>query len=175
MTDTGVVVARTDAGMLAVWCPSYFRDVDGYEAWEARVNERLAEAITAGELVPVNIQSDGAFGVRVAVDPEDLTERERRYALLTSEPYLLAVSGGALCLSGIEGFGDDDRAALRVEPPDGRYAIRKTIVAWDEEPGARGADGSPTDGALPDFVVRVSPERSPEWYRAYELTFDQPE
>jgi hypothetical protein len=175
MSDTGVVTAATDAGMLCVWCPVYFGDVDGYDAWETRVNERLSDAISAGELVPVNIRSDGAFGVRVATDPPDLTERERTYAVVTSEPYLLEVTGGELCLSGIEGVGDSDRAPLRVTLPDARYAVRATIVAWDEEPGGRGPDGKPAEGALPDFVLQISPEDGSEQYRTLEVTFDPPE
>ena len=35
--------------MLSLWCPAYFRDVDGYEGWETRVNERLGGAISADE------------------------------------------------------------------------------------------------------------------------------
>lgn len=174
MSDRGVVTAATDAGMLVLWCPAHFRDVDGYDAWEARVNERLGDAIGSGELVPVNIQSDGAFGVRVATDPPDLTEREQTYAVVTSEPYLLALTGGELCLSGIEGVGDVDRAPLRVTLPDGRYAVRATIVAWDEEPGGRGPDGNPAQDALPDFVLQISPEAGSEQYRTREVTFDPP-
>jgi hypothetical protein len=172
MSDGGVVTAATDAGMLCLWCPVYFSDVDGYDAWESRVNERLSDAIGAGELVPINIQSDGAFGVRVAVAPPDLTEREQAYAVVTSDPYLLAVRGGELCLSGIEGVGDSSRAPLRVAIADGRYTVRATIVAWDEEPGGRGTDGRPTEASLPDFVLQVSPETGPENYRILEVTFD---
>jgi hypothetical protein len=76
MTDRGVGTAATDAGMLSLWCPAYFRDVDDYDGWETRVNERLGDAISAGELIPINIGSDDAFGVRVAIDPPNLTERE---------------------------------------------------------------------------------------------------
>jgi hypothetical protein len=174
MSENGVIAVRTDAGMLSVWCPAYFHDVDSYEAWEARVDERLEDAIAAGELIPVTIASDGAFGVRVAIASSDLTEREQKYAVITSEPYLLAVRGGAVCLSGIEGVGDEERAALRVTLPDGRYVVRATIVAWDEEPRASGPDGNPTEDALPDFVVRMSPEAGDESYRTAEITFDQP-
>jgi hypothetical protein len=125
--------------------------------------------------VPINIQSDGAFGVRVATAPPDLTEREQAYAVVKSDPYLLAVRGGELCLSGIEGVGDTTRAPLRVTLADGRYTVRATLVAWDEEPGGRGPDGSPTDTALPDFVLQISPETDPEQYRSLEVTFDPPE
>jgi hypothetical protein len=47
--------------MLSVWCPPSFASVDGYDAWEQHVNGRLQDAIAKGELVPVNIGSDGAW------------------------------------------------------------------------------------------------------------------
>lgn len=153
MADDGVVVVRTDAGMLSVWCPRPFASVNGYDAWEQYVNDRLQDAIASGELVPVNIGSDGSWGVRVAIAPDGLTERERAYAVITSEPYLLVVSGGEACLSGIEGAGDPAFAALRFPLADGRYAVRSTIVAWNEEPGALAADGRRAASALSDFVV----------------------
>jgi hypothetical protein len=159
--------------MLCAWCPASFADVDGYDAWEARVNERLDDAIRAGELVPVNIQSDGAFGVRVAVSPDGLNERESTYALATSDPYLLVVRGGGICVSRIEQVGDPSGAALQVPISDGRYAVRVTMVAWDEEPGSKGPDGMPTTEALADFIIHVSPEAG-ETYRTNELTFDPP-
>jgi hypothetical protein len=34
----------------ALWRGSAFADVDGYNAWERRVNERLAEALALSEL-----------------------------------------------------------------------------------------------------------------------------
>jgi hypothetical protein len=142
MPDDDVVAVRTDAGMLSVWCPRPFASVGGYDAWEQHVNDRLQEAIANGELVPVNIGSDGAWGVRVAVAPDGLTERERTYAVVTSEPYLLVVSGGEACLSGIEAVGDPASAAIRIPLADGRYTVRSTIVAWNEGPGALAADGA---------------------------------
>jgi hypothetical protein len=174
MPDDDVVAVRTDAGMLSVWCPRPFASVNGYDAWEQHVNDRLQEAIANGELVPVNIGSDGAWGVRVAVAPDGLTERERTYAVVTSEPYLLVVSGGEACLSGIEAVGDPASAALRIPLADGRYTVRSTILAWNEEPGALAADGRPTASALSDFVVQIAPELGDEKYRTKEVTFDAP-
>ena len=117
--------------MLSVWCPRSFASVNGYDAWEQYVNDRLQDAIANGELVPVNIGSDGAWGVRVAVAPDALTERERTYAVVTSEPYLLVVSCGEACLSGIEAVGDPASAALRfplqtVVTPFGQRSWRGT-------------------------------------------------
>lgn len=175
MADDGVVPGRTDAGMLSVWCPRPFASVNGYDAWEQYVNDRLQDAIANGELVPVNIGSEGAWGVRVAIAPDGLTERERTYAVVTSEPYLLVVSGGEACLSGIEAVGDPASAALRLPPAGGRYAVRSTIVAWNEEPGALATDGRPAASALPDFAVQIEPESGTEKYRTKDLTFHAPE
>jgi hypothetical protein len=172
MPDDDVVAVRTDAGMLSVWCPRPFASVNGYDAWEQYVDDRLQDAIANGELVPVNIGSDGAWDVRVTVAPDGLTDRERTCAVVTSEPYLLVVSGGEACLSGIEAVGDPAFAALRISLADGRYAVRSTIVAWNEEPGALTKDGRPTASALSDFVVQIAPELGTEKYRTKEATFD---
>ena len=53
MLNGAVVTVATDGGMLALWRGSAFADVDGYEAWEERVNERLAEAIQSGSWSPL--------------------------------------------------------------------------------------------------------------------------
>jgi hypothetical protein len=42
-------------------------------------------------------------------------------------------------------------------------------------PGGRGRDGKPTEDALPDFVLQISPEDGSEQYRTLEVTFDPPE
>ena len=172
--DSGVVTAHTDAGMLAVWDAATFRDVDGYDAWERRVEDRLAEAIRAGELVPVNIGSDGAYGVRLVTSADGLTDRETIYEVVTSEPYLLVASGGDVCLGGLEFIGSPDGAPATLELPAGRYAVRTTIVGWDEEPGAKDADGRPSPTALPDFVVQIGPATGDEVFRTAEETFDPP-
>jgi hypothetical protein len=173
--DADVVTVATDAGMLALWRGTAFADVDGYDAWEQRVNERLANAIESGELVPIGIQGDGAFGVRVAVPPDGATEREARYAVVTSEPYLLVADGGPVFLSGVEAVGTESSSPLAVSLPAGRYAVRATIVAWDEEPGARGPDGLPGPTALADFVVGITPSDGSEIFRTSEITFDTPD
>jgi hypothetical protein len=174
MTDRQVVTVVTDAGMLALWSASTFEDIDGYEAWEAGVNERLGAAIASGELVPVGIQADGAFGVRVVVAPDDLTVREQQYTFMTSEPYLLEVEGGEVCLSGIEKVGSPEHAELRLPLSDGRYTVRVTLLDWDAEPGSRNPNGTPTESALADFVVAISPANGSETYRTEEPTFPDP-
>ena len=142
--------------MLCLWCPAYFSDVDGYDTWESRVNERLSDAIGAGELVPINIQSDGAFGVRVAIAPPDLTEREQAYAVVKSDPYLLVVRGGELCLSGIEGVGDTTRAPLRVTIADGRYTVAQP--SWH---GMRNPEAAAQMEVRPTLHFRTSFSRFP--------------
>lgn len=171
-----VVAVGTDAGMLTLWSPAPFAGIgDDYEAFEARVEDRLSEAIEMGELVPINIESDGAWGVRVDLSSGGLSDREQAYALVTSEQYLLVVSGGEACVSGLESVGDPSSAAIRFPLDDGRYSVRATIVAWDEEPGAMTPDGNPGPSALPGFVIHIEPETSTSIYRTNEVTFDPPE
>lgn len=175
MPDSGVATVTTGAGMLALWRGSAFADVDGYDAWEERVNERLAEAIESGELVPVGIQTDGAYGVRVAVAPDAPTEREATYTVVTSEPYLLVADCGPVWLSGIEAVGDGQSSPMGLSLPEGRYSVRVSIIAWDEEPRAFGPDGRPGPDALPDFLVLVEPSHDGDTFRTVENTFDAPD
>ena len=55
----GVVAVRTDAGMLECLVSAILRVVNGYDAWEQYVNDRLQDAIANGELVPVNVGRTG--------------------------------------------------------------------------------------------------------------------
>ena len=175
MTGSSPVTVATDAGMLALWCAAAFEGVDGYPEWEERVNDRLGEAIERGELVPLGVQADGAFGVRLAVAPDGrASDRESRWAVVTSEPYLLVVSGGLVCISGLEWVGSPESAPISANLPDGRYAVRCTLVAWDEEAAARGLDGPPGDGALPDFLVVVEPAEAEVGFRTDMATFGPP-
>jgi hypothetical protein len=160
--------------MLALWRGSAFADIDRYDAWEERVNERLAEAIQSGELIPIGIQGDGAFGVRVAVSPDTATEREVQYTLVTSEPYLLVADGGPIFLSGIEAVGDAQSSPVTLPLAQGRYSVRTSIVAWDEEPGGRGPGGLPAPNALPDLLVVIAPIDGSESFRTTDITFDPP-
>jgi hypothetical protein len=112
--------------------------------------------------------------VRVAVAPDGATQREARYTVVTSEPYLFVADGGPILLSGIEGVGDPASSPMTLSLPEGRYAVRATIVAWDEEPGAPGADGLPGPDALADFLVGIAPSNRSESFRTSEITCDQP-
>lgn len=172
MPANDIVTVATNAGMLALWRSSAFADVDGYEVWEERVNDRLDDAIQSGELVPIGIQSDGAWGVRLAVAPDAATEREAAYTVVTSEPYLLLADGSPIVLSGVETVGDPTASPVSLSLPEGRYAVRTKIIAWDEEPGARDASGKPGPNALADFLVLVEPSEGSEHFRTSDLTFD---
>lgn len=174
MPESGVATVPTAAGMLALWRGSAFADVDGYDTWEMRVNERLAEAIELGELVPVGIQSDGAYGVRVAVAPDGPTEREDAYTVVTSEPYLLVADGSPVLVSGVEAVGDEQSSPISLSLPAGRYTVRASIIAWDDEPGAFGPDGRPRPNALPDFLILVAVSGGGDSFRTAENTFDEP-
>ena len=154
------MTVATDAGTLALWRGSAFADVDGYDAWERRVNERLDEAIQSGELVPVGIQGDGAFGVRVAVAPDTATERETRYTVVTSQPYLLVSDGGPVHLSGMEAVGVEASSPITVSLPEGHYAVRASIVGR----GARRA--RPRWAAGPGRTARLPGDhRADRWPR----------
>lgn len=170
----GITTVATDAGMLALWRASAFAGVDGYAAWEREVNERLPEAIERGELVPIGIQGDGAFGVRVVVAPEAPNERELRHTVVTSEAYLLVADGGAVFVSGVEAVGDAQSSPITVHVPEGRYSVRVSLIAWDEEAGGRGSDGKPTEDALADFPLLIAPSNGSETFRISEVTFDPP-
>lgn len=175
MSPSAIATVATDAGLLALWRGSAFADVDGYEAWEERVNERLAEVIERGDLVPVGIQGDGAFGVRVAIAPGDhATQRETTYTVVTSDPYAFVADGGPVFVSGIESVGDELTSPVRLTLPPGRYAVRVSLIAWDEEPGARGPDGSPGPDALADFLILIDEPDGTERFRTSEVTFDPP-
>lgn len=112
--------------------------------------------------------------MRVAVDPDTATEREATHTVVTSQPYLFVTDGGPVCMSGIETVGDEQSSPVTLSLPEGRYAVRASILAWDEEPGARGADGLPGPDALADFLVIIVPSDGTETFRTSEITFDPP-
>jgi hypothetical protein len=53
----------TDAGMHVVWDRAHFGNVRDYTSWERELleHEDIERHIGAGELIPINIQSDGTF------------------------------------------------------------------------------------------------------------------
>jgi hypothetical protein len=168
----------TDAGMLALWAPEPFAGVTDEDTWDAELleDEDLTRHIAAGHLVPLNVGSDGTYGVVVRVgsvsEPAALTEREFRYLYLTSEPYLLVSSGRAV-VSGIEHVSGDAATGLAVAVPAGRWSVTVSVLDWELEPDAVDAGGRPASFALPDFAVLLNPERgSAATYRTSLYTFE---
>jgi hypothetical protein len=158
-------VYTTDSGMLCLWDPNAFTRIVSHETWEKELcdDEDILRHIKAGAFVPVGIHrgSDGAFAVHLRVgdanDPVALTERETKYILAESEPYLLKCSG-RICLSGLEHVaGQPGRQVACVPVHDGSYAVQIYLIAWDDEPGMKDSNGRPKPGSLPDFVVLTNP------------------
>jgi hypothetical protein len=173
-------VVSTDAGMLALWNPRQFPTIVDYDSWERELleDEAILRHVRAAHLVPINIGRDFAAGVTVRIEPlanPKLSEREARYLFASSEPYLY-LSDGELCLSGLEDIdrNPDPTSVMAISP--GRYQVTIHMFDWDMEPGAKDEAGRPTDQALPDFLVLVSPEPVPApAYRAELETFDRSE
>ena len=153
----------TDSGMLALWDPEHFAGITSYETWETELleDEDIARHIAQGAYVPINIQSDGAFECEVRIGDEymrsDLTPRESQYLAVSSQPYLYC-SHGKACISGVEHVqGNPPKIISSLSLPNGNYSVSVHLLNWDTEPGAKGADGKPTAGALPDFLILLNP------------------
>lgn len=82
-TDESSVVARTGAGMFALWNPARFTAITSYETWEDALldDQDIAPYIRAGDLAPVNIGSDGAFAFLVRIGPPGLPALTARRAV----------------------------------------------------------------------------------------------
>lgn len=184
MTSAGTItettfLAATDAGMHALWNPARFTGITDYETWESALLEEddITQHVQAGDLVPINIGLDGAwqFLVRVGTGGQvpALTSRESQYLLASSQPYRY-LSAGTAHLTGIEHIHADpgpDTPALTAPP--GPSAVTVHLIEWDAEPGAKDAQGKPAPGALPDFVILISPEDTTDSrYRTRLQTFD---
>ena len=173
-------VGRTDAGMLALWNPTQFSTIVDYDAWERELlkNEDILQHVRAGHLVPINIGRDFAAGITARIEPlagPKLSEREARYLFASSEPYLY-VSDGEMCVSGLEGIGRDPPPSGVMAIAPGRYQVTIHMLNWDDEPGAKDETGRPAAHALPDFLILVSPEPTPNSvYRTELETFDRAE
>ncbi|MFB6706468.1 hypothetical protein ACFCW6_17365 [Streptomyces sp. NPDC056333] len=177
-----VSIVATDAGMLALWDPQRFTGIVDYDTWNPQLgeDEDVERHIRTGALVPINIRSDGAFGVLVRIGGvgllAQLTERESRHRLVTSHAYLLH-SSGQVWLSGIEAVGAEAwPGTVQCDLPVGRYSVVIHLIAWEDEPGSTNDDGTPSETALSDFVVLINPAVSEQdTFRSAVETFDQPE
>ncbi|MFF3415364.1 hypothetical protein ACFYW9_11770 [Streptomyces sp. NPDC002698] len=177
-----VSTVATDAGMLALWDPRRFTGIVDYDTWDPQLgeDEDVERHIRIGALVPINIRSDGAFGVLVRTGEVGLlarlTERESRHRLVTSDAYLLH-SSGQVWLSGVEAVGAEVwPGTVQCDLPAGRYSVVIHLIAWEDEPGSVDEDGTPSETALSDFVVLINPAMpEQDTFRSAVETFDQPE
>lgn len=153
-------VFHTDVGMLGFWNYSTYQHIEGYATWESEFveDEDIVRNIKNATYVPINIQSDGVFCVEVKLhEAATLSEREQKYLMVASQPYLLNTDG-KISLSGMEAVGKEPAYNVKhfnVDP--GEYVIQVHLISWDQEPGSKGSDGKPTENALPDFIVFVFP------------------
>jgi hypothetical protein len=142
---------------VALWDPASFAEIVDYDTWVAALGDdsRKVQHIEAGAFVPINIQSDGAFGALVRVGQSiNLTEREAQYVLVTSEPYLF-VSSGRAWISGIERVGGpDEHDGLEVAVAPGRWIATVHVLDWNAEPGSVGQDRRPVPNQPSDLRLR---------------------
>jgi hypothetical protein len=179
MNDLLRRVFVTDCGMLALWQPEQFRNVVDYVTWEPELLEDadIFRHIQQGALVPINVESDGAFECTVRAGSDGmsatLSDRENRYRLASSEPYLFR-SLGVLSISGIEHIDRSPREASSSVPlAAGDWVVTVHFLDWTQEPGAQTADGKPAPGTLPDFVVLLDPATPGMRFRTKITTFER--
>jgi hypothetical protein len=162
--------------MFAIWQPERFAGITDFESWERKLSEdtALLRHISAGAFVPINIGGDGAFQftVRGGRTRPGLTDREQRYRLVSSQPYLL-ISQVSARLGGLEAVGWDDGQFVTIPLAPGRYVVHVHLIEWDAEPGWADAEGNPTASALPDFVVEFSDPVGTEHFRTSLQTFER--
>ena len=174
-------VFATDSGMLAIWSKERFHGITDYDSWERELLEDadIIRRIEVGAFVPINIQSDGAFACEVRYgdtnSPAELSEREKKFLVVASDRYLFR-SAGESFISGIEHVEREPGSGVgRLCIPAGCYSAIVHIIGWDDEPGAKTADGKPASTALPDFVILLNPIPSEGGdFRKKVDTFEEP-
>jgi hypothetical protein len=172
-------ILKTDSGMFGIWDENYFYDVIDYDSWEQELLEdnNICNRIKLGHLVPININSDGAFEFEIRVgDDAELNVREKKYTLVSSEPYLFR-SQGKLNISGIEFIEKDpDESVGSLVIPSGSYQVYIHLIDWEDEPNSKESDGKPLKDALPDFLVLLKnySESSSDIFRTKIESFDTP-
>jgi hypothetical protein len=177
MSETFTGAVRTDAGMFVLWNPTRFEGVVDYETWERELleEEDIERHVAAGELVPVNIRADGAFGFEVRVgsaeSPATYGDREAQCLVATSDPYRFE-SEGTSRLSGIEDVtARSGSAGIAVEIPKGVWSVTVHLLEWQRESDAVDDTGNPVPGALPDFLLVVNRATDEDAFRTSSATF----
>ncbi len=143
--------------MLCIWNYDSFKHIHDYDTWDKELceDDDISRNIKNRSFVPLNL-GDGAFEVEVRLCENNLSDREREYLLVPSQPYALNTSG-TICVSGLEHVaGDTDENVETVKIKPGAYVIQANLIDWNQEPGAVDSDGNPTNTALPDMIVFIT-------------------
>lgn len=170
----------TGSGMLALWDAGHFQGITNYETWEPELleDEDITRHIQQGAFVPLNLHADGAYQCLLRAGttgaPAAINEREKKYTLVLSEPYLFR-SKGSIAISGLEHIERTPGKSAAVRPlTAGDWTVTVHLIDWTEEPGSKTPDGKPSPTALPDFLVLLNPARAGTVYRTKVDTFDKP-
>ena len=168
----------TGSAMFGVWDRGHFPRVVDYESWEAELldDADIERHIDVGHFVPITIYSDGAFEfeVRVGIVAEhcSLDQRERRYVIASSEPYLFRSAGELNVSASLFVDAAPEGPIGRLEILAGDYDVTVHQIEWRKEPGATDEQGKPSPEALADFVVLVNrSDGTVQSYRKQSGTF----
>ena len=172
-------VVATGSGMFALWERSAFSSVVDYDTWESRLLEDsdIERETAAGHLVPINIHADSVSEIEVRVgseeNPASLTERESGYVMVSAPAAYWLRAQTLLHFGGIEHIHTDPGPETgAVDVPPGDYEVQVHLIDWQQEPGMTRPDGTPNDGALPDFIVVLNPVVGQRPSRTSVNTFD---
>jgi hypothetical protein len=128
------------------------RDPINWYSYDFAVRREFA----AGTLVAVTTGGDGGFSVRLT--DQELTQREKKYAV-KSQSFRLRLRHGRLLIDGGDvlpseyGNSVAEDSANWINVPDGDYRVTVSAIAWYDEPGAIDHEGSATKNALPSYVA----------------------
>lgn len=164
----------TDAGLCALWQPEHFEHVTDLDSFHAELieDQDIERHIADGAFVPINIGSDGGWGMTVRVGA-GLNDREAQFLVVSSEPYRI-ISRGTLGLGGLENIGSYGGGAIVLPIDVGTYSAIVHLIDWESEPGSRTEDGAISTHALPDFVVELHEEAATRSaYRKTVETFER--
>lgn len=171
-------VCETEIGVLALWDSDSFPMVYSQETWEAEVLDERArqQHVSGGYLVPIRLDSPGAFEVEVRASwgstPAALTEREAAQVVASSKPYLFRCSG-RVCFGGLECVDSvQSTNAGNLDIDAGDYEARIHLLDWQADPDAVAADGLRSQTGLADVLVLLNrpgadfrPSVSPQTFR----------
>jgi hypothetical protein len=145
----------TGSGMHLVWDRVHFAGVRDYPSWERELldDQDIKRHISAGHVVPVNIQSDGAFVISVRADVgllPGLHPQEKGHVVAVSGSYRFECLGH-VDVSGIEYVTDEPSPPLVASGglQNGTYQATVHLLDWYDLPVR--------DESNPDFVVLIGP------------------